>query len=535
VGSFAALALVLAACGDDDSDSSGSDDTVDSSGSSNTVDGATLTWGVASDPGNLDPHASAVNVNIQMAPFAYDSLVHRTPDGEIVSGLAEAWEVDGNGYTFTLREDVTCSDDTPLTATDVAANFEYAGNPENGSAFVGAAIPAAPEVSADDEARTVRVVPAEPFPFFLEGVAIFPIVCKSGMGDRATLERGTAGTGPFVLTSSTPGQEYTYTVREGYTWGPDGATTDEPGVPEKVVFKVVANETTAANLLLQGELNVAEVVGPDRQRLEDEDLFNSSYPLGLAQMYFNETEGRPGADEAVRRALTMAVDLGEVADVISGGYGTVPKSIATGSPRLCDGDTVPGNTPEHDLEKAKSLLDEAGWTEGSGGVRSKDGKPLKVSLVFVTNAGSGFGTDPAAELTAEQMKAVGADVTLNGGTTEVLGPIVFGSGDWDIAWIPVSRSVPSQLIPIFSGATPPDGLNFSHISNPDYEAAVKAASQTPDKGGCPKWQEAEELLLERVDVVPLVETNAPVWGAGAEFEADGQGVVVPTSVRAVES
>jgi ABC-type transport system substrate-binding protein len=80
--------------------------------------GGTLTYAVDQDPGALDPHMTVLSVTREMAKFAYDTLVYTDEDGETVPGLAEAWEVEGNALTYTLREGVTCADGSPLTASD---------------------------------------------------------------------------------------------------------------------------------------------------------------------------------------------------------------------------------------------------------------------------------------------------------------------------------------------------------------------------------------------------------------------------------
>ena len=83
------------------------------------------------------------------------------------------------------------------------------------------------------------------------------------MADRATLASATVGTGPYVLSEAAPGDHYTYTIRDGYTWGPNGATTATAGMPGTVVLRIVENPATAANLLLTGDVNAAAVIGPD--------------------------------------------------------------------------------------------------------------------------------------------------------------------------------------------------------------------------------------------------------------------------------
>ena len=72
----------------------------------------------------------------QASQFAYDALVSVAPDdGSIQSQLATDWSVDGTTITLTLGDGITCSDGSPLTASDVVANLDYLGNPDNQNAI----------------------------------------------------------------------------------------------------------------------------------------------------------------------------------------------------------------------------------------------------------------------------------------------------------------------------------------------------------------------------------------------------------------
>ena len=153
---------------------------------------------------------------------------------------------------LTLAEGITCSDGSALTASDVVANLDYIANPENQSPFLGTYYPVGATAVADDAAMTITITLAAPAPFALNGLANLPIVCAAGMADRASLASATAGTGPYVLSEAATGDHYTYTIRDGYTWGPNGASTDVAGMPDTVVVRVVENPSTAANLLLAG-------------------------------------------------------------------------------------------------------------------------------------------------------------------------------------------------------------------------------------------------------------------------------------------
>ena len=213
------------------------------------VDGGTFTMTMSADPGNLDPQSSPTSALFQVTQFAYDPLLSLEPQsGAIQSGLATAWAVDGTAVLLTFAEGITCSDGTALTASDVVANLDYIANPDNQSPFLGTYYPVGATAVADDEARTVGITLAAPAPFVLNGLANLPIVCAAGMADRASLASATSGTGPYVLSEAASGDHYTYTIRDGYTWGPNGATTDVAGMPDTVVVRIVENPSTAANL-----------------------------------------------------------------------------------------------------------------------------------------------------------------------------------------------------------------------------------------------------------------------------------------------
>ena len=223
-------ASLLAGCGGSDSSESGGGG--GGGDESKYVDGATFSMALSSDPGNLDPQMAAGSALFTMSQLAYDSLVSvNAESGAIESQLATDWTVDGTKVTFTLADGVTCADGSELTPTVVANNIAFVGDPKNQSPFLGTFLPVGATAKADDAAGTVTLKLAAPAPFVLNGLASLPIVCQAGLDDRKSLAQGTAGTGPYELTDAAPGEQYTYQVRDGYTWGPNGATTATEGMP----------------------------------------------------------------------------------------------------------------------------------------------------------------------------------------------------------------------------------------------------------------------------------------------------------------
>jgi len=514
-------ATVLAGCGGGDGGGGGAN-----AEDAEVADGGTFTMTMDSDPGNLDPQMSAsANVG-QLGRFAYDPLLNTSPDGELVSGLATDWQVDGQDVTLTLGEGITCADGTPFTAADAADNINFVGDPANQSPLLGTYLP--PGATATADGSTLTITLAAPAPFVLEGLANLPMVCAGGLADRTVLAGGSSGTGPYELTEVVPSDHVTYTLRSGYTWGPDGASSDEEGMPDEVVVKVLPNETTAANLLLSGGLNAATILGPDAQRLTQSDLFSTTLSAVLGEMWFNHLAERPGSDPAVRTALTQALDLGQLQKVLTSGQGTAGTTFAAAAPVACPGDSVSDAVPTGGMSAAEQTLEDAGWTAGSDGVRSKDGTPL--TLDFVYNTGLGSGGAAAAELATSTWTELGADVTMTGQDDTALLDTVFGSGNWDITWLTLNVSSPDQLIPFVSGPAAPEGNNFAHIDNADYTAGATEAAAMNGVEGCDTWLAAESELVQNADVYPFANQTVSTFGAGARF-ASGAVAIIPTSIR----
>ncbi len=496
-------------------------------GSGALASGGTFTMAIPADLGTFDPYR---NNTVYYASLAYDSLVNLGQDGTFVSGLAEKWSADARSASFTLRDGVTCSDGTPLTATRVAEALRYIGDPQKKSRQYGLTTPTAPfTVTADDAARTVGVtMTAEPFGFLLNTIGQAPIMCPKGVADPSLLKSGSDGTGPFVLTEVVPGQSYTFTVRQGYTWGPGGASTSAPGTPAKVVLRIIPNEATSANLLLSGEVNLAPIGGQDQQRLTAQNLERFQVAGSGAGLRFNQIGGRPTADKRVRQALVHALDMAKVVEVSTGGAGTASTGLVALQPKPCTGDTVAGRLPGHDVATAESLLDQAGWVKGADGIRAKDGKRLSVGLHYVPSL---FPLDkPTAELLSRQWKAIGVDVRLVVNSTVDVPKVLYETTDWDVFMGLGTAYLPSQMAPFVSGPFPPKGTNLAGV-NRDYDALVAKAKALTPPAACTYWNQAEQALYRDVNLAPI--SNRPTFYYLKNARAAGAGytIPIPTSIR----
>jgi peptide/nickel transport system substrate-binding protein len=472
----------------------------------------TFTTSMVSDPGSLSPLLTASSDARRVLNFLYDRMTLQDPEtGEFQSWLAESWTETPTAVTFTLKPDITCSDGSALTAQTVADNFNFVADAENKSPLRGAWVPGDLKATADLDTRTVTLATPAPSPFLLTNASALNIVCDAVIKDPQSANTASIGTGLFTLKDVVPNDHYTLERREGYNWGPDDKTTsDSDGVPAKVTFQIVSNASTAANLLLAGSVNAAEVNGPDEARVTAAKLpaIVSNRPLG--EMFFNQIEGKPTADPRVRIAMTAGLDLDSVTKVMSANKGSRSKQLSGVDPVGCVMETTQA-LPAFDTAAAAKGLDAAGWTLGSDGMRSKDGKRLKLTFVYEILNDT---TTAAAEFAQQQWAKLGVAVELVGGDSNmIVDKLLSGkdNGNWDISWEPVNISVPSTIVSFLSGPAPAEGANIGSIHNADYEAAVAKASALVGPDACAAWGDAETALFKTADVVPFASQTSSLF------------------------
>lgn len=480
------------------------------------LSGKTFVAAVNSDPGSLDPYINNSWFGNEVYPvdLAYDSLVSLNNNGDTFPLLAEKWEATTTTASFTLRKGITCSDGSPLMASDVAADINFVADAANKSVLAGSFVKLKSTATADDAARTISVTSGETDPFLLADLGTLPIVCKSGMADRKQLAQHTFGTGLFKLTEVVAGSQYTSVRRTDYAWGPGDWKNNQPGLPDKVVLRIVANPTTTANLLLAGDINWAVALNQqDAPRLSHLFQINTLLPTGV--FLFNEAPGHPTSDPAVRKAFVQAQNLPEIGKVVGGGAGQPTKQIDEYfSPNVCPGNTVDGNIPGQDLSAAKAALDAAGWTVGADGIRQKAGKRLTIVMPIY----AGFVPfTTASELMAKQLKEVGIQLAAKGADGPAYGQAQ-STGAFDVVMQSWSFPNPSQMVASYTGKpTTQGGNNLGDYHNEDYNRLVAEAATKPGKDGCPLWNQGESALIKALDVVPFWSTPNIQYGNGAVF------------------
>ncbi|MDQ0720683.1 MULTISPECIES: ABC transporter substrate-binding protein [Paenibacillus] len=351
-----AVVMVLSACGGkttSTNDSSATEGT--GSGSAST----TLTVAAATDIESFDPHnnnntsSEAVLVNV------FDYLIKNDSEQKKVAGLATSWDqVDDTTWRFKLREGVTFHNGDPFTSADVKYTLERVAKDETlkqNSYFKNIV-----EVKAVDD-YTVDIITDGPDPLLLNrlskmGAGILPAKYIADKGFDAFLKQP-VGTGPYKFSKWTKDDRVELVKNENYFDG-------EPKWNE-VVFRVIPEASTRVSELLAGGVDVASSIpSTDIARIEGEaDKKIVKAPIQrVLQLIFRQTEGSITADPKVREAIDLAIDKQGIVDSIAGGAGIVTRTSVT--PGNFGADPSLYKTSLYDQEKAKQLLQEAGYAEG---------------------------------------------------------------------------------------------------------------------------------------------------------------------------
>lgn len=352
--------------------------------------GGSVTWGVSVEPVCWNPQDSGQQNSYPLIRNFAESLVGKDSTGAYTAWLAESWDIsdDERIYTFHLREGVTFSDGTPLTADIVKTNFDAVGGTE--SILRGRPSFEAYESSRALDEHTIEVTLAGPDAAFLDSVASIwaAIIAPQGYDDDADLCRADepklVGTGPFTVDEWIPGQQISFAARDDYDWAPGYAAHEGRAYLDETTYRFLPEATVRTGALTAGQVDVIENVQvTDTQVFEDVPGFryHRGPTTGTAFSLNINTRIAPADDVRVRQALRDGFDLDAI---IRGQYlGTVERaysSIGPDSP-FFDDDLV--GTWGNDIEGANALLDEAGWTDRDAqGYRTKDGERLTIEVGY---------------------------------------------------------------------------------------------------------------------------------------------------------
>ena len=506
-----------------------------------TASARDLIIGINQFPSNLHPNidsmaAKSYVLGLTQRPLTvYDQdwqlmcmLCTKLPTFENGKAVAEARPdgTQGVAVTFTIRPDATWGDGVPITTRDVLFTWEVGRHAQSG---VGNAemyrriwkidVVDDKTFTFHDEKLTFNYNAYNDFrvlPEHLERTVFEadPVTYRNRtLFDTAPTTPGLAF-GPYRIAQVAPGSQILL-ERNPTWWGPTP-------VFDRIVVKAIENTTALEANLLSGEVDMVEgALGMSLDQAlaferRNGDRFQVHYQPGLVYEHMDVMLDSPALqDVRVRQALLYGLDRQAISDRLFAGR----QPVADTSVHPLDWvHTDQVHRYAFDPEKAKALLEEAGWTPGPDGIRrNAAGEPLRLELM--TTAGNRT-RELIQQVAQGQWRQIGVDTVIRNEPARVF----FGettsrrrfTGLALFAWISSPENVPrstlhSEEIP--SEANGWSGQNYTGYRNPRMDELLGAIEVELDRDKRKLlWEELQRTYAEDLPALPLFfRADAHVW------------------------
>src|SRR3989449_1423590 len=488
----------------------------------------------------LNPHFATGTKDQDGSRIFYEPLASWDPDGNLSATLAAEIPTvqngsvakDGKSVTWKLKKGVVWHDGKPFTADDIVFNWEYAAD----SATAATTISSYKDIARIDklDSHTVRLVFKNPTPFWADGFCgyrgmILPKHLfepfKGAKSREAPTNLKPVGTGAYRFVDFKPGDIVRGEINPRY---------HVPNRPffDQIELKGGGDAVSAARAVIQtGEYDYAwnmQVEDDILTRLEQSGKGRIDVALGgnIEHIQLNSTdpwteiEGERSSiktkhpfltDPAVRQALNLLVDRGAVQEQIYGRTGIATANFLNAPARVQSKNTK----WEFNVDKASQVLESAGWKRGSDGIRTKDGKRLKVVYQTAINAPRQKNQQIVKQACAKagievDIKSVTASVYFS---SDAANPDTYSHFSTDIQMYTTTMTQPDpqRFMDQFASweiaakANQWQGRNVVRWRNDEYDRTWKAAEAEMDPvKRAALFIKMNDLLIQNIVVVPVV-------------------------------
>ncbi len=424
-----------------------------------------------------DPAFISSDSEVLVANHVYDYLVDISPDSTVIPRLARDWSTseDGKTYVFTLAEGVTFHDGSAFRAEDVVWTFNRLRDPtlELPTSSLYANIL---DVQATGELEVTFTL-ENPNPFFLYDLSDnHALMLKTGTDDSDT---NFNGTGPFKVVEYLPEDRIILQSNEAYF------IEDQPKLAglEIIFFN---DETASVDALRGGQVDLVMRMATSLfQSLEAEPGINTiDIPTNGFDLVRLRSDRAPGSDARVIQALKLATNREAIFELVQQGYGAVGNDTPIGPlySQYHAGSLTP---PERDVEAARQLLADAGYSDG---------------LDLVLHTPDTGGRPDLAVVLKDQWAEAGVNVEVSVEPESVY----YGEDGWLEVDLGItgwgSRPYPQFYLDVMlvCGAE----WNESHFCDEEFDELAKTAGTTlNEEERVEAYRQIQQLLLERGPVI----------------------------------
>ena len=425
--------------------------------------------------------------------------------------LAEKFDISSDGitYTFNLRSGVKWHDGQPFSAQDVKFTYDLAMNPKTGSPRTSELTERVDSIEAPDDSTIVVKLKA-PNAAFMVSNAVYNIIPQHVLKDVdpaalaqdefSTGKKGrTIGTGPFQFEEWVKDDHMTLVKYDGYWQG-------SPNL-DKYIYKVVPDQNVLVQQLKTGEIDVGTIQESSVDEMSKRDDLKvvqfDTFSFTFYSYQLDETKTKVFQDAVVRQALFYALDRKAMIDAIRFGIGTVAVGTMPVLSWAYNPDGIT-NKYEYSEDKANQVLDQAGWTKGSDGIRAKDGQ--KLSFTMYTNSGNDV-RQQYLTVMQQQWKKIGVDMTPKTEEWNAFLDRITGTKDFDVFLVGFSWDTDPDQTTMWATDSYTGGFNMNKYSNPKVDDLLKQGLATTDQAKRKDiYTQMQNILL---DDMPSAITDFP--------------------------
>lgn len=480
-----------------------------------------LIMGLGEEPETLDPNITTRFHSYVVLSYIVEPLFTLDESYEVIPLLVEDydWADDGSVMKVRLKEGVLFHNGAEMTAEDVKASYERYFQLSPLASYLPPSRGGIYEMEIVDTYTLIfHFETPKPLALYIMAdhhVGIMPKAWLESTSDSEIGLRALVGTGPYQFVEWVPGDRIVMERFDEYSHGPDFISNSGPAQASRLVFRIIPEDATMMAELVAGNVDVSFDVPPSairvlesrqgRVRIETAPTYSVQYlAMNMEREIFQ--------DERVRQAIAHAINKEDISKAAWFGVGH-PISGLINKATIGYWSAVEDLEYKHNMERAKELLDEAGWAL-SGGVRQKDGQPLSLTLLTFSNIDQ---WRKAGEIVQQQLHQIGIQVRLE--TAEVGAAYDRGNaGNYDIGIFRNTWWLGQPYLNFLTHSTNIGSSNYGRWPNPELDYYLETAGNNMDPAiRRHALNEVQRIVVESAIWVPLV-SNVQIIAAKTEVQ-----------------
>jgi peptide/nickel transport system substrate-binding protein len=425
----------------------------------------TVRLNIATEPDSLNPWISAASDTYAIFNNVFEGLMSFDDKGVLYPQISSSYTLsqDKLTYTFKLRDDIYFHNNKHLTSDDVL--YSYESFSENSTSKYRNTL--IESISTPDD-YTFIIKLKEPSSSFLIATATSAILPR-GYEEQSTKP---IGTGPYKFVSYTPSQKIVFVKNDSYY--------DESHMPsiKNIEVYIMSDSSSVVAALQSGQIDIADIASSNAEMFKDDHTVISG-DRNLVSLLVLNNKVTPLNDVRVRKALTMAIKKTDVIDGVFDGFADPVYSNLSPVFATVYNDELVGYY-QRDIEKAKTLLTEAGYPNGFD--------------LEITVPGIYWQHVDTAQIVQQNLSEIGVNVTIK--------TVEWGTWLEDVYY---NRNYTSTIIGIDGKLDPFESLNryesnasnnFMNYSNSEYDALIEKSISSTEEEKVQIYKDAQKIVAE---------------------------------------